>query len=156
MSRNPVGSVALIILGLLGLSIGSLFSRSQCAIANMSSNRDLGATNTANDISILSALNIIFLKGYRNHTSEITNNFGISNTSGSRLGFATILKTPLTGCFQNEHDKLNSYLITSNDCINTFSETTKVNDVEYSAYIGACAIPVKTDIWICYLHFIKN
>ncbi|MDF0679488.1 MAG: hypothetical protein P0116_00820 [Candidatus Nitrosocosmicus sp.] len=145
MSGNPISSVALIIMGLLGLSVGSLFSRSHWGIANVGSNRDLGTINTANDISILSAIIImLLLNGNRNHTGEITNNFGISKTWGSRLGFATILKTSLTGYFQNEQNKLNSYLISSNDSLNTFSETTKVNDVECSDYIGACAIPVKT------------
>ena len=147
MSGNPVSSVALIFIGLLGLSVGSLFSRSHWGIANVDSNQDLGTPNTANDISILSAIIIMLLdNGNRNHIGEITNNFEISNIWWSRLGFATILKTPLTGYFQNERDKLNSYLISSNDGMNTFSETTKVNGVECSAYIGVCAIPVKTDL----------
>ena len=146
MRGNLVGSVALIIFGLLGLSTVALFGRGQRGILKENSNQNLGPTNTANDISISSPMvTIVQVNGNTNHTTKITHNFVISNTIQSGLGFTTTIETLSTGNFQNELDKSNAYIIRSNGGVKPFSETTKVNDMGGNAYISDSAIPIKMD-----------
>ena len=81
MRGNLVGSVALIIFGLLGLSTVALYGRGQRGILKESSNQNLGTANTANDISISpDMITIEQVNGNTNQTTKITHNFVISNT----------------------------------------------------------------------------